>query len=203
VLGVRWVNEAIVILILAFIYIPFLPLQESILRGRPTNFLEAIRRVLRVPVKLALSVIAQVLIILGPIAPMTMVGAHLLSDPFGPLLWTGMAWLAIAGFFMVFAIPAVVLDGEGPLGSLRTSVLLVWRNRGIALGRFFVLACLAFVATMVPIQSMNRGPDAPVPVKLAAATFASAFDTFLNPFWVASVVVLYRSLRPWKDEGGA
>jgi len=195
---------------LAFIYVPFLPLQESLLRGRPIHFLEAIRRVLRVSVNLTLSGIAQVLILLGPISPIAFIGARLLPDPFGPLLWIGFAWLAAAAFFMIFATPAVVLDGEGPLHSLWTSCRLVSRNLGSALGRLLTLAFLAVVAyKLATIPSSILGAVgrtsgvAAAPIKLAAVNWTSAADTLFFPFWVAGVMVLYRSLRPWTDEGRA
>jgi hypothetical protein len=31
-------------------------------------------------------------------------------------------------------------------------------------------------------------------------TWTSAAETLLYPFWVAAVMVLYRSLRPWTDD---
>ena len=202
-LGLKAVVNATPILFLAFIYIPFLPLQESLLRGHPIDFVGAIRRVLRVSVNLVLSGIAQVFIILGPISPMTVVGARLLSDPFGPLIWTGMAWLAVAGFFMIFATPAVVLDGEGPLHSLRTSFRLVSRNFGSALGRFLVLAFLASVGFEVASPLSTLGGNTTAPIKLVVVAWTSAVETLLYPFWIAAVTVLYRSLRPWTDEGRA
>ena len=200
-LGGKVVAEATPILLLALIYIPFLPLQESILRGHPISFLEAIRRVLRVSLNLILSGIAQVFIILGPITPIAYLGARLLPDPFGPLLWAGLAWTAVAAFFMVFATPAVVLDGEGSLHSLRTSFHLVSRNLGSTLGRFLVLAFLAFAGFAVATPLSTLGGNATAPMKLAAVTWTTAAETLLYPFWIAAVTVLYRSLRPWTDDG--
>jgi hypothetical protein len=205
-LGGKVVAEATPILLLALIYIPFLPLQESILRGRPITFLEAIHRVLRVPLNLILSGIAQVLILLGPIFPIAYLGARLLPDPFGPLLLAGMAWLAVAAFFMVFATPAVVLDSEGPLHSLRTSFRLVSRNLGSTLGRFLVLAFLALAGLAVATPFSTLGANATAPIKLAVVTWTTACETLLYPFWVAAIMVLYRSLRPGTDDardGGA
>jgi len=194
------VLSAIPILLLAFIYIPFLPLQESLLRGHPITFLGAIRRVIRASVSLTLSGIAQTFIILGPISPMVAVGARLLSDPFGPLLWAGLAWLAVAAFFMIFATPAVVLDGEGPLRSLRTSFLLVWRNLGSTLGRLLVLASLAFAGFAVTSPLSTMVPSTAAPIKIFVVAWTSAAEALLYPFWVAAVMVLYRSLRPWTEE---
>jgi len=198
--GVKAALNATPIVLLALVYIPFLPLQESILRGHPIHFPGAIRSVLRVSVNLVLSGIAQVCILLGPITPITIVGARLLSDPLGPVMWAGFAWLAVAAFFMIFTIPAVVLDGEGPLQSLRTSCRLVSRNFGSALGRLLVLAGLVFASFMVAWPVSTLGPTT-VPIKLAVVTWTSATETLLYPFLVAAVTVLYRSVRPRSDEG--
>jgi hypothetical protein len=198
------------------IYIPFLPLQESLLRGHPIHFPVAIRRVLRVSVSSMLLGIAQVLILLGPISPIFF--PRLVPGPWwtyawtflAPLLYAFIAWMLVASFFMIFAMPAVVLDGEGPLHSLRTSCRLVWRNLGSALGRLLTLAVLAAVAYMVAtipssiLGAAGRTPGvAAAPIKLAALTWTNAADTLFFPFWVAAVMVLYRSLRPWTDEGRA
>jgi len=197
--GVKAALNATPIVLLALVYIPFLPLQESILRGHPIHFPGAIRSVLRVSVNLVLSGIAQVCILLGPLTPITIVGARL-SDPLGPVMWVGFAWLAVAAFFMIFTIPAVVLDGEGPLQSLRTSCRLVSRNFGSALGRLLVLAGLVFASFMVAWPVSTLGPTT-VPIKLAVVTWTSATETLLYPFLVAAVTVLYRSVRPRSDEG--
>lgn len=199
-LGGMVVAKVTPILLFALIYIPFLPLQESILRGRPISFLGAIRRVLKESVNLIFSGIAQAFILLGPIAPFTALVARLLADPFGPILWTYMLYMAVAAFFMIFVTPAVVLDGEGPLHSLRTSFFLVWRNFGSALGRLLVLACLAFVGFMVASPLASLGGNATTLIKLAVVTWTTAVETLLYPFWTAAIVVLYRSLRPWTDE---
>jgi len=191
--------DAIPILLLAFICIPFLPLQESILRGRTIHFLGAIRRVLQVSVNLVFSVIAQTFILLGPVTPITVAGARMLSDPFGPLLWTCMAWLLVAAFFMIFAIPAVVLDGEGPLRSLWTSVRLVSRNFGSVLGMLLVLGFIALVGFGAASPLSALGATA-APIKVAFVAWTSAIEALLLPFLAAAVVVLYRSLRPRAEE---
>jgi hypothetical protein len=200
--GVKAVLNATPIVLLVLIYIPFLPLQDGLLRGHPIHFLGAIRRVLQVSVNLVLSGIVQVFLLLGPITPITILGARVLSDPLGPVMWAGFAWLAVAAFFMIFAIPAVVLDGEGPLRSLWTSCRLVSGNFASALGRLLVLACLAFASLAVAWPVSTQGPTTTL-IKLALVTWTSATETLLCPFWVAAVTVLYRSLRPWTDEGRA
>lgn len=197
--GVKAVLNATPIVLLALVYIPFLPLQESILRGRPIHFLGAIRSVLRVSVNLVLSGIAQVCILLGPITPITIVGARLLSDPLGPVMWAGFAWLAVAAFFMIFTIPAVVLDGEGPLRSLWTSVRLVSRNFGSVLGMLLVLGFIALVGFGAASPLSALGATA-APIKVAFVAWTSAIEALLLPFLAAAVVVLYRSLRPRAEE---
>jgi hypothetical protein len=214
--GVMAVIDAAPLLFLFLIYIPFLPLQESLLRGHPIHLLVAIRRVLPVSVNSMLSGVAQVLILLGPLAPLffpRLVPSAWWTDAWtflAPLFWGFFAWMLVASFFMIFAMPAVVLDGEGPLHSLRTSCRLVWRNLGSALGRLLTLALLAAVAYMVAtIPSSILGAAgrtsgvAAAPIKLAAVIWTSAADTLFFPFGVAAVLVLYRSLRPWTDEGHA
>jgi hypothetical protein len=111
--------------------------------------------------------------------------------------------MLVTSFFMIFAMPAVVLDGEGPLHSLRTSCRLVWRNLGSALGRLLTLAFLATVAYKVATIPSSILGAAGRTSAVAAALIASRRRDLdergrypLLPFWVAAVVVLYRSLRP-------
>ena len=203
------------LLFLVLIYAPFLALQESLLRGRPLHFLGAIRRVLQVSVIFMLSAIAQVLVLLLPVALISVLMALLPRSPhwtllwiyLAPIFWTYFAWILVAAFFMIFAMPAVVLDGEGPLYSLQTSFHLVSRNFGSALGRLLVLAFLATVAYKVAtipssiLGAAGRTPGvAAAAIKLAAVIWTSAADTLFFPFLVAGIMVLYRSLRPWTDE---
>ena len=211
-LGVKEAISEAPLLFFVLMYIAFLPLQESLLRGHPIHFLGAIRRVLPVSVNSMISGIAQVLILLVPFSPIFF--PRLVPGSWwtyawtflAPLFWALFAWILVASFFMIFAMPAVVLDGEGPLHSLRTSCRLVWRNLGSALGRLLTLAFLAAVAYNVAtipssiLRTAGRTSGA-APIKLAAVTWTCAVDTLFFPFWVAAVMVLYRSLRPWTDEG--
>lgn len=193
-------------LLLFFVLTPFLiyPLQESLLRGRPLHFLGAIRRVLERSVNCMLSGIAQALVLLFPGALVAVLGGLLRPDPLSLLHWTTLSEILFASFFifMIFATPAVVLDGEGPLHSMRTSYHLVSRNLGSTLGRLLAWAFLAMVAyevATIPSMVLSRG--APAPIKLATVILESAASTLALPFWLAAVLVLYRSLRPWTDEG--
>jgi len=198
------------------VYIPFLPLQESLLRGHPIHFLGAIRRVLQVWVNLIFSGIIQALILLAPLTPLFV--PRLLPNAWwdqawnllAPILWAFVAWILVAAFSMIFAMPAVVLDGEAPLHSVRTSCRLVWKNLGSVLGRlliFAILATVAYAVATIPTSILGTAGRtsgvAAAPIKLAALIWTSAADALFFPFWVAAIVVLYRSLRPWTSEGRA
>src|SRR6185295_5133578 len=114
-------------LLLIFVFTPFLiyPLQESLLRAQPPHFLGAIRRVLQRSVML--SGIVQALVLVAPGALMDVLAGLLRWDPLSRLQWTNLTQMLFVSSFilMIFATPAVVLDGEGPLHSLRTSVHLL------------------------------------------------------------------------------
>jgi len=203
------VDIASPLLFFVLIYAPFLALQEGLLRGHPLHFPGAIRRVLDTWVNLILSGIAQALVLVAPSALIWILGPRLLPGAVWEFLWNWLAlalWAYVASllvtfFFMIFATPAVVLDGEGPLHSLRTSYRLVSRNLWSAVGRLLAVAFLATVAYIVatiPSSILGAAGGTP-PVKLAAVIWTSVAETLLIPFLVAAVVVLYRSLRPSSD----
>ena len=119
-------------------------------------------------------------------------------------------WTVLATFFMMFATPAVVLDGEGPVQSLRTSVQLVSRNLGGVLGRllaFAFLATVAYIVATIPaaiLGAVERTSEVTsVPIKIAGVIWTSAADTLFFPFWIAALMVLYRSMRRPAAEAGA
>jgi len=205
--------------LLVLIYTPFLPLQDSLLRGQAMSFLSAIRRTLEESVDFLLSGIVQALVLFVPFVLICVVaGALLPSGDSGAvnssrmifLAFTLLAvfgWTMLATFFMMFATPAVVLDGEGPVQSLRTSVQLVSRNLGGILGRllaFVFLATVAYVFATFPasiLGAVERTAEVTsVPIKIAGVVWTSAADTLFFPFWVAALMVLYRSMRPAAGE---
>jgi hypothetical protein len=200
---------------LLLVYTPVLPLQDSILQGTPMSFRAAVRRVLECAWNFTLSGIAQVIVFFVP-AVVLAIGVGLVipdsggyADPsrFALLVLVLVAafvvWWMIAGFLLMFATPAVVLDAEGPLQSIRTSFRLVVGNLGAVLGRFFAFAFLAIVAYLLatmPAQmlaAVERASGATSsPLKIAAVIWTSAIVTLFFPFWAAALLVLYRSLVP-------
>jgi len=202
---------------LLLIYTPFLPLQDEILQGGSISFLPAMRRALESAWTLTLSGVVQVfafflpIVILGIFAGLLMPEARTgwgAADPSRVLLFlfvlvAALAWAVVVGVLLMFATPAVVLDGEGPVQSLQTSVRLVLSRRGGVLGRLLAFAFLAtvlhIVATM-PAQILTIVERASgvtsSPLKIAAVIWTSAIDTLFFPFWVAALMVLYRTLAP-------
>ena len=200
--------------LLLMIYTAFLPLQDGILRGRPVNFLGAIRRVFETAWNLTLSGTVQAVILLLPFAVLCFIAGLALPDAGGEanpsglvvmsfVLLAGLAWGLVASLLMAFATPAVVLDDEGPIQSLGTSFRLALSHLGGILTRFIGFGFLAFViyfmvrmpATILTNATLASGVSS-VPIKLAALIWASAVDTLFFPFWVAALVVLYRALVP-------
>ena len=200
--------------LLLLIYTPFLPLQDGLMRGAEMTFLSAIRRVFEESWNFMLSGIVQVLVFFIPFMVIAVVAGLMLPATAGDVDPTrllaasfaalaGLAWAMIAGLFMIFATPALVLDSEGPVQSLRTSFHLVSRNLGAVLGRLFAFAFVAtvvyFLATMPSsiLGAVERSSGiASAPLKLAGVVWSSAVDTLFFPIWVAALMVLYRSLRP-------
>jgi hypothetical protein len=119
------------------------------------------------------------------------------------VLIAGFVWMLIAGVLLMFATPAVVLDAEGPVQSIRTSVRLVTGNLGALLGRllaFGFVATVLYIAATLPAQLLNAveraSGAASAPLKVASVIWTSAIDTLSFPFWVAALLVLYRALAP-------
>jgi hypothetical protein len=217
VIGPQLAVIAAFVPLLLVIYTVFLPLQDSILRGRPVSFLSAVRRVFEAAWNLTLSGIVQALILFLPFAVLCVVVLLMLPTSGGNMLGStgsvagllylmlmaGFAWALVAVFFLVFATPALVLDDEGPIQSLGTSLRLVLSHFGGILGRFVAFSFLAFViffmVSMPTAILKNIGLAsgiASVPLKLASLIWSSAVDTLFVPFQVAAVIVMYRALVP-------
>jgi len=214
ILGPQLAVIAAFVPLLLMIYTAFLPLQDSILRGRSVSFLGAIRRVFETAWNLTLSGTAQAVILLLPFAVLLFIAGLVLPDTGGEadptslvvmsfVLLAGLAWALIASLLMAFATPAVVLDDEGPIQSLRTSVLLTLSHLGGILGRFvgfgflaIVIYCMVRMPTAILTNAAVASGAASVPIKLGALIWASAVDTLFFPFWVAALMVLYRALVP-------
>jgi hypothetical protein len=82
----------------------------------------------------------------------------------------------IAAFFLMFALPAVLLDGAGPIQSLRQSAALVRDNAGRALG-LVIGAAVACVVTWLVSAVLHA---VPVIGHLASMLLAGAFFTYLT-----------------------
>ena len=204
---------------LLLVYTPFLPLQDHLLRGESIGFLRAVRDVLEVAWNYMISGIAQSLIAFTPLLVVVVITAAVMPDGEGLtaggaqaalaggffLLTTPIAflWALLASYFLVFATPGIVLNGEGPIHSVKSSWGLVRRNFGPLLGRlllFAVLAIAVYVFALIPsafLTAMERASDSSATAfKIAGAIWSSAIDALLIPFWVASIMVLYRTLVP-------
>lgn len=200
--------------VFVLIYMPFLLLQDGILRGTPSAIGRSMRAVLERVLPLIASGLAQVVIVLGP--PILLVaGAVLLarSVPTRPeeltraivmvALVPCVIYIFVMLFFLWFALPALVLDRRGPLRSIRLSIGLVATHFGGLLGRIlvtFLLLILAAVVLAFPaeiLQVAAAAAEAEHPVlKIAVVVWTAAVAALLFPFMMASVVVLYRALVP-------
>jgi hypothetical protein len=199
---------------LVLITTPFLPLQDSILRGEPRSFGASVRQVLERLVPFVISVIAQAVLLIGPPA-LFFTGAALLLGalPSKPeelvrllvlaSLAPSLLYFLVIGLFLLFAIPLVVVDGRGPLAAIRQSFGIVARHFGGILGRLliaFLLLVIAGVAGSLPAAILGAvtaaaSVDHPA-FKIAGAIWGAAVSAFLFPFTVAVLMVLYRAAVP-------
>ncbi len=200
--------------LLVLIYTPFLPLQDSLLRGTRRSFMDSVRLVLERFIPFVLSAIAQGVILFGP--PVLLFGGMALlvrTFPTRPedlvralalaTIFPCLLWVAILALFLTFAIPAVVLDGRGPFASIRMSFGLVGRHFGGILGRlavFIIVMILAAMAASLPeaflqVGAAAAGLDHPA-LKIARAIWSAGVSALLFPFSVAALVILYRAVTP-------
>ena len=197
------------------IYTPMIPLQDSLLQGRPMSFLASARRMTEQGWALTLSGIIQGFALAAPFLVICVAAALLAPmipgtalDPSRLFLAVAVALLGLFGVLVValllmFATPALLLDGEGPLQSIGTSMRLVLGHVGGILGRvlaFFFLSFVVLLLLTMPTQilsqvsSISGGPT--MAIKIATVIWTSALATALFPFGVASLIVLYRALVP-------
>jgi len=206
--------------LLVLVYTPFLPLQDAILRGGRKGFLNSMRQVLECMIPFTLSSIAQVVILTTPLVVMIALAAvtlstvqdtpkEVLTGTMFLLVLPAFGWIAIAGLLMLFATPALVLDGLGPLRSIRFSVREVARHFWGIVGRLFVgflmifagviLAC--FPASILGMAALVSGADPP-PLKVARVFWTSIVTALAFPFTVAVLMILYRAVAPAAAVGG-
>jgi len=206
--------------LLALVYTPFLPLQDAILRGGRKSFLNSVRQVLECMVPFGLSSIVQVVILATPVFLMfVLAGLALSSVPEAPkeviggtvllLLIPACVWVAIAALFLLFATPALVLDGLGPIRSIRFSVAEVARHLWGVIGRLiagFAMIAVAvvlasFPASMLAMAAKVSGSDLPA-LKVARVLWMSGVTALAFPFTVAVLMTLYRAVAPAPAVGG-
>ncbi len=204
--------------LLVLIYTPFLPLQDSLLRGQPPNYLASIRHVLERLVPFIISAVLQFLIIVTPIA--VVLGIMVLALAPVPTLPPEVAaliavtvaipsilWVFLAAMFLVFAAPAVVLDGHGPVRSIAVSFRMVAGHFWGIFGRFLVFFLLLFVFVMiaaVPAMILTAGgsllAQAGSIFRIGAILWTSLLTALTFPFCVASLMAQYRALAPAAGE---
>jgi hypothetical protein len=200
--------------IIVLVHMPFLPLQDSLLHGERASYLEGVRRVLERLLAFVLSGLAQLMILLGPVALVFgLMVAIVAPFPTPPrevvalltlaLLAPVMVWVLIAAIFLMFAMPSLILDGYGPIQAIRRSVGMVARRFFGLLGRLlvwmFVLFAVMVVAMMPAFGLQGIAPltgGAAVALRIAAILWMSAVAALTVPFSVASMIVLYRALAP-------
>jgi len=112
-------------------------------------------------------------------------------------------WVFLSAMFLVFAVPAVVLDGHGPVDSIGVSFRMVARHFWGVFGRFFVFFLILFVCVMVaaiPAMILAAGGSllarAGTIFRIGAILWTSLITAFTFPFWVASLILQYRALAP-------
>ena len=210
---------------LVLVYTPFLPFLDEIMRGGPGSFLGAIRRVLDVALQFLASFVVQLVIALGPVFLLVGIGtalAHSFSGGWLELMprrqeipmalratillvffVPAFAWLVYSFFHLLFATPAVVLEGRGPLAAIGDSWRIVrthfWGIAGrllaYGIALFFVSIAAALPAGIINMALKVSGNENPM-FRIPAIAWASVVDALLFPFGVAALLVLYRAIVP-------
>ena len=200
--------------LLVLVYTPFLPLQDAIRRGERKSFLDSVRHVLERMVPFGLSSVAQLAIVMAPVFVMFFIAAAALSTvPEAPkeviagtvllLLLPAIAWVALAALFLLFATPALILDGLGPIQSLGFSVREVARRFWSVIGRLIAgfgviivaIVLASFPASILGMTASVAGIQSP-PVTIARVFWTSIVTALAFPFTVAVLTTLYRAVAP-------
>lgn len=207
--------------LLVLVYTPFLPLQDALLHGERMSFVSAIRHVLERMVPFVLSVILQILIVAGPvvliagilvaaIAPFPDLPKEIVAVIAVAAVFPLLAWLMLSGFFLFFAIPGVVLSGQGAARSVSASARLVGSHFGGLLLRlvvFFVILFMIVLVATIPAMLLGTiaawATHADQVFRILSILWTSLVSALTFPFWVAAVLVLYRALVPVGAAEGA
>lgn len=200
--------------LLVLVYAPFLPLQDALLRGERIGFVSAIRHVLERMVPLILSVILQILIVAGPvllvIGGLVAVLAPLPGLPREVVALIAVAalvplalWLLLSSCFLVFAIPGVILSDLGATRSIAASVRRVGSHFWGLVVRFvvfFVILMIVIMAATLPVMFAGTvaawATKAEPAFRMGTILWTSLLSALAFPFWVGSLLVLYRAIVP-------
>jgi hypothetical protein len=220
--ALTWIVMATAYLpLLVLVYTPFLPLQDGLLRGPRRTFVESIKHVLELVWPYGISSFYQLLLVVIPAAAMIVL-AELATMPLTSLpdqvrtllilvaMIPAGLWIVVAMFFLSLATPLLILDGWGPVTSIRESVRLVRRSWGALLGRiflFFIILCFAAVFASFPSTILKVvttvAQQKLVPVEIVRVAWDSLVSTALFPFSIAGLLIIYRSLVPGPAVAGA
>jgi membrane-anchored glycerophosphoryl diester phosphodiesterase (GDPDase) len=198
---------------------PFLPLQDALLRGERRSLLEGVKHVLERVWPIGVTSFVQAAIVTLPAFAILFVAALVGMSVGGAgaparailvlfAMVPAAAWVPIAVFFLCFATPLLLLDGRGPIASIRESFTITRRNAGALIGRYvlaivlltFAMLFASLPSAMVAIAMEVAGAKT-VAASIARAVWDSAVSAVAFPFTVAAQLVLYRAAVPWA--GGA
>jgi hypothetical protein len=210
---------------LVLVYTPFLPFLDRLAQEGSASFLDAVKQVLEVAFRYLVSLIAQLAIVLLPMAILISIAAALTATVSGgwlehlkpgrelsmafratillALLIPAMLWVFYSFIHILLATPALVLSRRGPFASIAVSWKLVSLHFWGLVGRLFaygLLLLLASVVLAIPSAFLNMalavsGSTNPM-LKIPSLVWTSGVDAFLFPFGVAALLILYRSLVP-------
>jgi len=217
--AVTWIVAATAYMpLLVLVYTPFLPFQDALLRGERRSFIDAAKHVLERLGRYGISSFLQLLFIALPaVAVVVATGGATMALGGIPvevrsiLVLLAMIpagiWVGFAMFLLAFATPLLILDGRGPVESIRESFALVRRNFGGLFWRFFVSAIVltfaivfaSFPSAMLTVMA-SVAQQKLVAVEIARLVWDSAVSTLAFPFTVAVLLVLYRAVVPPRDE---
>jgi hypothetical protein len=198
--------------LLVLVYTPFLPLQDALLKGERRSFFDCAKEVLELLPRFSLSGIAQIALVAGP-AVFLVIGAAIAAAPFAAAppeikalfvlaaMIPAMLWVLFAMFLLSFAAPLLLLDGRGPIESVRESVRLVRAQFGGLFGRlllfgvllFVVLIVASFPVSMLAAVSAVAGQQF-LGARIAGLVWTAALSAAVFPFTVSALLVLYRAV---------
>lgn len=120
----------------------------------------------------------------------------LASIPFALMVLFGIALLVIPGLLLlvllIYFLPAIVIDGCGPLSSLRKSYRASRRNIGYSIG-LFIIFLLTLIIPGIVIYFAGMLPEGISP--WARVILATLFYMFLYPLIITTITIGYMNLK--------